>query len=188
MDTAAGLREVALEQFSASGYLATSLQQIADAAGVSKASVLYHYASKEQLLEAALAPTLDALEGVVGQFEALGTDPASRAQFLGGFVDFLLEHRRAVYLFVSQSGTLVDVPGIERGNALVQRIAEHFEQDPGSPDEKIRFGIALAGSAYLLAQHGRLKGGPNLPPDQLRDVLVRAMADIMTAPAPAITQ
>ena len=63
--TAEGLRRTALEQFARSGYLATSIQQIADAAGVSKASVLYHYESKEQLLEAVLQPTIDELERLI---------------------------------------------------------------------------------------------------------------------------
>ena len=42
------LRDIALTEFATAGYAATSLQRIADLAGTSKASVLYHYASKEQ--------------------------------------------------------------------------------------------------------------------------------------------
>ena len=60
--TADDLRRVALEEFAAAGYLGTSLQQIADRAGVSKATVLYHFTSKEVLLEAVLSPP----EGDVG--------------------------------------------------------------------------------------------------------------------------
>ncbi len=61
MATSDELRAIALDAFASSGYLGTSLQQIADRAGVSKASVLYHFASKEALLEAALTPAVDRL-------------------------------------------------------------------------------------------------------------------------------
>ena len=54
--TADDLRRVALQEFATAGYLGTSLQQIADRAGVSKATVLYHFSSKEVLLEAVLSP------------------------------------------------------------------------------------------------------------------------------------
>lgn len=182
MTTADELRRVALEQFSTSGYLATSLQNIADAAGVSKASVLYHFASKEVLLEAALAPTVDAMDAIVGTLEGLDTDPQSRRDFLAGFVDFLLEHRLAVHVFVNQSDALEDVAVIERANALVGRIASHFERNAGSVEEKMRFGIALAGAAYLLAAAGRFKQGPQLDADEVRPVLIRILGELI-APA-----
>ena len=47
------LKQVALEQFATVGFAASSLQHIADRAGYSKSSVLYHYASKEALGHAA---------------------------------------------------------------------------------------------------------------------------------------
>ena len=70
--TADELRRVALELFASSGYHATSLQHIAEVAGVSKASVLYHYSSKEVLLEAALSPAIDRLGEIL---DAAGPQP-----------------------------------------------------------------------------------------------------------------
>lgn len=183
MATADELRRIALDRFAASGYLATSLQNIADAAGVSKASVLYHFASKEVLLEAALAPTVDAMDAIVGTLEGLGTDAAARRAFLAQFVDFLLEHRLAVHIFVNQSTALEDVPIIERANALVARIAGHFERNADSIEEKMRFGIALAGAAYLLAAAGRFKQGPALESDETRPVLIRILGELIAGPA-----
>ena len=85
MATSDELRRVALDQFSSAGYLATSLQNIADAAGVSKASVLYHFESKESLLDAALAPTVDALDVIVASLEGIDTSTAARRAFLARF-------------------------------------------------------------------------------------------------------
>lgn len=117
MATSDELRRVALDQFSSAGYLATSLQNIADAAGVSKASVLYHFESKESLLDAALAPTVDALDVIVASLEGIDTSTAARRAFLAEFVDFLLEHRLGVHIFVNQSEALEDIAIIDRANS-----------------------------------------------------------------------
>ncbi len=183
MATSDELRRIALEQFSSSGYLATSLQNIADAAGVSKASVLYHFASKESLLGDALAPTVDDLEVIVASLEGVGTSTAARRAFLAEFVDFLLEHRLGVHIFVNQAEALEDVAIIERANTLVGRIAAHFERQGGSMEEKIRFGIALAGAAYLLAAAGRFGQAGVIESDQLRPILTRILGELIARPA-----
>ncbi|MAT18790.1 MAG: TetR family transcriptional regulator [Leifsonia sp.] len=183
MATSDELRRVALDQFSSAGYLATSLQNIADAAGVSKASVLYHFESKESLLDAALAPTVDALDVIVASLEGIDTSTAARRAFLAEFVDFLLEHRLGVHIFVNQSEALEDIAIIDRANALVERVAGHFERQGGSMEEKVRFGIALAGAAYLLAAAGRFNQASMLEADELRPVLTRILGELIARPA-----
>jgi AcrR family transcriptional regulator len=173
--TADELRRVALELFASSGYHATSLQRIAEVAGVSKASVLYHYASKEVLLEAALAPAIDRLSGILD--EASGLAGSDRTRFLEGMVDVLLEYRLAVSIFVTQSAALVDVPVVDRANLLFDRIAAFFQANVGSPEEKMRFGIALGGTAYLLAQAGRLEDFPG--DEVMRPLLVRIIGELV---------
>jgi hypothetical protein len=39
---------------------------------------------------------------------------------------------------------------IDRANALVERIAAYFAANAASPVDKMRFGIALGGAAYML--------------------------------------
>lgn len=174
--TADELRRVALELFASSGYHATSLQHIAEVAGVSKASVLYHYASKEMLLEAALSPAIDRLGGILD--EASGLTGDDRRRFLEGMVDVLLEHRLAVSVFVTQSASLQEVPIVERANAFIDRIAAFFQANVDSPEEKMRFGIALGGTAYLLAQSRHLE---DFPPDEvLRPLLVAIIGELVS--------
>jgi TetR/AcrR family transcriptional regulator len=170
------LRRVALELFSTSGYHATSLQRIADVAGVSKASVLYHYASKEVLLEAALSPAIDRLAGILDQAGGLTGD--DRTRFLENMVDVLLEHRLAVGIFVTQSAALEDVPIVERANAFVDRIAAFFQANVESPEEMMRFGIALGGAAYLLARSDTIDGFP--AQDVARPLLIAIMGELVT--------
>jgi AcrR family transcriptional regulator len=179
--TADELRRAALDEFAAAGYHGTSLQQIADRAGVSKATVLYHFASKEVLLEAVLAPAIDQLDQILEQvgLESLQSGGEQRAVFLERFVDFLLEHRSAVYVFVNQSASLVDIPVIDRAIAKIELIARYFEENIGSVHEKVRFGVALGGAAYMLA--GAPIAGLGIQPDvpELRSALLAVLGDLL---------
>jgi len=49
-ETRAAAQQVALELFTVQGYEATSLRQIADALGINKASLYYHFTSKEDIV------------------------------------------------------------------------------------------------------------------------------------------
>ncbi|MGX5697875.1 TetR/AcrR family transcriptional regulator [Agromyces soli] len=143
------LRQAALEQFATAGFAATSLQQIADHAGYAKSSVLYHYASKEALLEAAVTPAIEQLEVLVGEFAAGRRSDAARGAFIGRFVDLLLGERLAVHVFVSQGHSLRGIPIIERGNAAIRVLADAICTG-ATLAEQMRFGVALAGATYAL--------------------------------------
>jgi len=149
MSSVQEIREVALAEFASAGFSATSLQRIAELAGLSKSSVLYHYASKEALLEAAIAPAIDRMAEILDHFRRVGID-GDRTVFLEEFVDFLLQYRLEVNMFVNQGPSLRDVPVIGRANQLVLRLAEFFSANSQTLEEKMRFGIALGGAAYML--------------------------------------
>jgi TetR/AcrR family transcriptional regulator len=143
------LRQAALEQFATAGFAATSLQQIADHAGYAKSSVLYHYASKEALLEAAVTPAIEQLEVLVGEFAEGRRSDAARGAFIGRFVDLLLGERLAVHVFVSQGHSLRGIPVIERGNVAIRVLADAICTG-ATLAEQMRFGVALAGATYAL--------------------------------------
>lgn len=144
------LRQVALEQFSTVGFAASSLQQIADHAGYSKSSVLYHYASKEALLEAAIGPAIDVLEELLGEFIQSGRSDEARAVFIERFVDFLLGHRLAVHTFVNQAQSLRGIPVIERANVAIRSLADSICEPDAPLSEHLRFAVALGGATYTL--------------------------------------
>ena len=183
--TSSELRQIALEAFAASGYLGTSIQQIADRAGVSKASVLYHYSSKEVLLDAALSPAIDRLEVVLGGLGRIQGSPEARIAFLEEFVDFLLEHRLGIYIFINQASTLVDIPIIERATALIGSLAAYFEANAGSAEERMRFGVALGGAAYMLASAQLFTPQEFVPDAEMRAALVRILGELLSGVAAA---
>lgn len=172
------LRSIALGEFAAAGYAGTSLHRIADLAGLSKSSVLYHFSSKETLLEAAVAPAIDRMEQILDDLEARTLTGAGRTAFLAEFVDFILQYRREVHMFINQGPSLVDVPVIDRANELVVRLAEYFAANTASVEEKMRFGIALGGAAYMLCTQDSL-GLEAAPIVETRVALVNILTGLL---------
>ena len=176
------LKQVALEQFATVGFAGTSLQHIADHAGYSKSSVLYHYASKEALLEAAIEPAISEFETVLDEFLS-STDRARRARLVDRVVDMLLEHREAVHVFLIQGPSLSDLPIIARANAAVRRLAAAIGEERESVTDQVRFGIALGGAAFLLTAGRTFADEDTLPTDdELRDALHAVLGELL-APA-----
>jgi AcrR family transcriptional regulator len=172
------LRTIALVEFARAGYGATSLQRIAELAGLSKSSVLYHFASKEALLEAAIAPAIDRMIEILEPIEGTTFSQEGRAEFLGEFVDFLLQYRLEVHMFINQGPSLVDVPVVDRANALVLRLAEFFSANSASLEETMRFGIALGGAAYMLCTVHTLGLEP-APVEETRAALLTIMGELL---------
>lgn len=88
----------AAELFARQGYTATSMNQVAQACGVSKPS-LYHYVrDKDQLLVEIAEGHVDRLKALVAQAEARPSDPAARVRelitsFLDAYADAQAAHR-----------------------------------------------------------------------------------------------
>lgn len=178
MSTAADLRAIALHEFASAGYAATSLQRIAELAGVSKSNVLYHFASKEALLEATIGPANDRFTDMLEPLRATGLRDDAREAFLEGFVDFLLDHRLEVHLFINQGPSLVDVPVIDRANALIATLSAFFKANTQGR-ESLRFGIALGGAAYILANPFTPELIAAFDRDELRVELVAILRDLL---------
>lgn len=177
--SAEDLRTIALTEFATAGYAATSLHRIAEIAGLSKSSVLYHYESKDALLNAAVQPAITALISIVDDLESRPRSRASRTRFIEEFVDFLLDHTLEVNLFINQGPSLVDVPVIDLANVFVVRLAGYFFSTASTTEDWMRFGVALGGAAYMLASQ-RTMGFEAPPRDETRTVLVGILSELLS--------
>ena len=161
----------ALERFSLQGIAATSLQDIADHASSSKGNVLYHFTSKEHLVDVVLLDALQAIEAIVLEAEVTGLVGAdSREGFVARFIDFLLEHRQGVQIIVSHPYLADSIPALRQAQELMGRLARLFAADATEQSESLRFGIAVSGATYALVA-GNAVGIEELPDAQLRPLL-----------------
>ncbi len=167
--------ETARRLFAVQGYDATSLQQIADAMGVTKANVYYYFHTKAEILEAItsaaqgkLAEIFDAAEKIRGR--------QARIEFvINGFVDLVLTQRAVAPLGLD--------PGIRRQ----ERIAA-AEQVLGRRGLKVLFGETPTMdevAAYVLVSDlgPLLRAFPDLPDEELREVMIRLCLRAVPQPA-----
>jgi AcrR family transcriptional regulator len=76
------LTDVALAVFAERGYDGASMDDVARAAGITKASIYHHVAGKEALLERGLNRALDALFAILAEPDAATGDAAGRLRFI----------------------------------------------------------------------------------------------------------
>jgi len=156
-DTRTRLLQTALRLFSEHGVEGTSLQMIADALGVTKAAVYYHFKTKDEITEAVAAPGIRELDVLVVQAAAQKRRGAQIDLLLEGFVDLVVRHRVLVALFSSD-------PGIARAIAKSAHGMEGFKDAflgilvGPDPDDAARVtamvtitGLAMAGGSPDLA-------------------------------------
>lgn len=96
----AQLIEVTTELVADHGYAATSLGRIAESAGITKAGVLYHFASKQALVEAAHARVLSELVEAVGAAVDAAGPADAPAAYIRSMVGHLRERPRHVRMIV----------------------------------------------------------------------------------------
>jgi AcrR family transcriptional regulator len=89
------IAHLALARFRVSGFVGTSIADLAGALGVSKAAIYYHYRSKDALLDYLVDPLLDAIDTCIGDHN----QPTRTArQLLGAYLAVLIAHRQVVPL------------------------------------------------------------------------------------------
>lgn len=86
-DTRDRIVAVALRLFSDQGYATTSLREIADELGVTKAALYFHFKTKEDILAAILRSRLAAINAVVEAVTADLTTLEGREELLRRFAD-----------------------------------------------------------------------------------------------------
>ncbi len=86
------LLTAALHGFTRRGYDATSVAELADATGMSKAAVSYHFPTKNDLLHALADPLLDELDALLDRHPRAPRWPGGVRALLGDYLDTLTGH------------------------------------------------------------------------------------------------
>ena len=107
--TADSIRREAAKLFSAHGYEATSLRQVATACGLKVGSLYNHISSKEDLLLQIMGGTMDDLTEQIARALDGIDDPLRRlVAFLSNHISFHAEHAQRVFIGNSELRSLPD--------------------------------------------------------------------------------
>jgi AcrR family transcriptional regulator len=92
-DTKAAIERAALELFSTQGYEKTSLREIAEQVGITKASLYYHYSSKQELLQHIVGTFFEEMLEVLKAVPTVTWSAQNERELLTAYLDVVLRHR-----------------------------------------------------------------------------------------------
>jgi AcrR family transcriptional regulator len=150
-----GILDRAAALFARRGFAKTSVQDVADAVGLSKAGLLHHFPSKEALHEAVLAQAGTLAQRVLEQVGELPPGPARDRRALEVLVDVALAHPGLVALVLAP---VTDLGGADPDRTVTDPVLQVFGVDPDTtePPRSVRVVGALAALAVLtLAAHAQ---------------------------------
>jgi AcrR family transcriptional regulator len=165
-DTRQRIQDAARELFCEKGVQRTSLQDIANRLGVTKAALYYHFGSRDELVRSILQPVIDDGERYIAeQEERTATDRAGPREVLEGYFDFHFRHRADLVFVVSELTTLADLGFIDRLLTWRDRLVKLVFAQP-SLAQSARAVIAFGGLQDCCLQF------PDTPYEDLRAATV----------------
>jgi AcrR family transcriptional regulator len=171
-ETRTRLLDTALGLFTVHGVEGTSLQMIADALGVTKAAVYYHFRTKDEITEAVAQPALDELVGILDHAATLPR-PGPRADYvIDEFVDLVVRNRVLVAVLCSDPGIIRATDRILHGELnLMMRLPALLVGPDADEGARVAAHVALAGVAMV--------GGSPALADMDDETLRRHLVDAM---------
>ena len=165
--------DVALGLFAERGYGPTSLQDIADAMGITKAAVYHHFHAKADILRALSTSTLDAITAVADRVSALPSQRARINAMVEGCLEVILSRRAVMRVLASDPAMRTDMSTARQFAALRARLPVALYGENPTPEQRfaIHAGLRLADEVIDLAE---------LPEAEIRRILSDAIRRLIT--------
>jgi len=187
-DTRARIQAVAVELFSEQGYDKTSLREIAERLGVTKAALYYHFKSKEDIIRSLIDDYFGQIDSLVAWASQQPRTPAVRAEILSRYLDMVIDRHQVYRMLQQNQAALAGLTSEkhrgelfrERMNALIDLLVE-----PGAAlRERVRAAMAATGlSIGWMVFHDQVDD-----PDELRSAVLDIALELAGGPAEAADQ
>ncbi|MBF9130001.1 TetR/AcrR family transcriptional regulator [Plantactinospora sp. S1510] len=167
-DTRSRIQAVALELFTEQGYEKTSLREIAERLGVTKAALYYHFKSKDDIVTSFVSDRIERLDGLIEWAGHQPADAAGRRAILQRYSEeFFGDTGHTVMQFFEQNRTVLThlSSGQMMRDRLLQMAAVLSRADP-SPAGQLRATLAIFavhGSTFALR-------GPDITVEQRKQL------------------
>src|ERR1700746_3603842 len=107
-DTRAQVQQVALELFAEQGYEKTSLREIAERLGVTKAALYYHFKSKEDIVRSFTADYFDRLAALIEWGQGQPPTAQTVSELLDRYISIVMESGEVFRFMERNQATLRD--------------------------------------------------------------------------------
>ena len=151
-DTRARLRKLALQLFSEQGYEKTSLREIAEHLGVTKAALYYYFKSKEDIVRSLVEDYVADLDELIAWGKAQPCTVATRAEIVRRYVH-VISSGTEVFRMLHQNQAAVAslATAKERGEVFRERMDALIDllTEPGAPlRDQVRAASSLISISY----------------------------------------
>jgi AcrR family transcriptional regulator len=177
--------DVALELFIDLGYEKTSLRQIAEKMGFTKAAIYYHFASKDDILMALHMRMHDVLRGALVAAAAGPMTPGRWREMVGELVDQILEHRAIFVLHERNRAALDELhrqPHDEDHEDLDEMFRRVLDDESIAARDRVRMACAVGAVMGPLLLSGNAFG--DMATAELAALVRGATDDILTPADP----
>jgi AcrR family transcriptional regulator len=144
-DTRSRIQTVALELFTEQGYEKTSLREIAERLGVTKAALYYHFKSKDEIVHSIVDDRIRTLDELNKWAEDQPPTAETRRAMLERYMDELFgNEQHSVMRFFEQNQTVMKnlSAGMEMRQRMI-RLAELLSRPETTPEAQVRAALSV---------------------------------------------
>ncbi|MFI0468221.1 TetR/AcrR family transcriptional regulator [Saccharopolyspora sp. 5N102] len=164
VDTRTEIRAVAAELFARQGFEKTSLREVAERLGITKAALYYHFPSKADLVRGIVQPFVDEVEDLLADREA-AADVDAR-QFLADYFDVVLRYRQVFEMILRDVSALAQLDLMRQMLDWRERTYALLVGPGASPARIARATVAIGGLQDCATTDG--------PVEEFRDAALEA--------------
>jgi AcrR family transcriptional regulator len=178
-DTRAQAQQVALELFAEQGYEKTSLREIAERLGVTKAALYYHFKSKEDIVHSFTDDYFAAIDDLVDWGRQQPQTEETRHEILDRYVGIMLGSGE-VFRFLEQNRAAVQ--GMEAGKDRFARFRGRLDALVdllAGPDAPLRERVRATAATLTVGATCHVYLQQVDDPDKLRAIILEIATDLI---------
>src|SRR5580704_13460374 len=186
-DTRSRLRQLALKLFAEQGYEKTSLREIAEQLGVTKAALYYYFKSKEDIVRSLVEDYVAELDELIAWAKGQPRTAETRAEIITRYLE-IVANGSAVFRMLHQNQAAVSslAAAKERGELFRERMDALIDLLSDGPDAPLRDQVRAATCLTSLSYGCMHYMDRVASPDELKSALLEVAFELTGAiPRPA---
>jgi AcrR family transcriptional regulator len=158
-DTRSRLRELALQLFAEQGYEKTSLREIAERLGVTKAALYYYFKSKEDIVRSLVEDYVAELDHLIDWARRQPRTAQTRAEIVTRYLDIVANGTEVFRMLAQNQAAVASLASAkERGELFRERmdaLIELLTEPEATLREQVRAAACLTGVSHccMMYQH-----------------------------------
>jgi AcrR family transcriptional regulator len=180
-DTRSRLRELALQLFAEQGYEKTSLREIAERLGVTKAALYYYFKSKEDIVRSLVEDYYTAIDELIAWGKAQPRTSATRAEIVRRYLDIVVDSTGVFRMLHQNQAAVSGLAATKERGALFKERLDALVDVLTGPDASLRDQLRAASSLMSVSFGSMYYEHRTSDPAELRAALLDVALELLDA-------